>query len=50
MGQYAYVANADTSPVILSENPGIDYTLPTSIEDSPKEGGTEKVDPGCVVR
>jgi hypothetical protein len=50
MGQYAYVANADTSPVILSENPGIDYTLPAAIGDSPREGGTEKVDPGCAVR
>jgi hypothetical protein len=50
MRQYAYVANADTAPVILSENPGIDYTLPLSIGDSPQESGTEKVDPGCAVR
>ena len=50
MGQYAYVANADTSPVILSTNPGIYYTLPAAIGDSPREGGIQKVDPGCMVR
>jgi hypothetical protein len=49
-GQYAYVANADTLPVILSANPGIDYTLPTSIGDAPREGGSEKADLVCVVR
>jgi hypothetical protein len=50
VGQYAYVANADTLPVILSANPGIDYTLPTSIGDAPREGGAEKADLVCVVR
>jgi hypothetical protein len=49
-GQYVYVQTAASVPKILPGNPGIDFTLPTSIADSPKDSGTKKVDPGCVVR
>jgi hypothetical protein len=49
-GQYAYVANATSMPTILPGNPGIDFTLPAFMGDSPKEGEAKKVDPGCVVR
>jgi hypothetical protein len=49
-GQYAYVATATSKPTILPGNPGIDFTLPASMGDSPKEGEAKKVDPGCVVR
>jgi hypothetical protein len=49
-GQYMYVQTAASIPKILPGNPGIDFTLPTSIGDSSKEGGAKKVDPGCVVR
>jgi hypothetical protein len=49
-GQYMYVQTAASIPKILPGNPGIDFTLPTSIGDTPKEGGPKKVDPGCVVR
>jgi hypothetical protein len=49
-GQYVYVQTASSIPKILPGNPGIDFTLPASIADSPKEGGAKKVDPGCVVR
>jgi hypothetical protein len=49
-GQYMYVQTAASIPKILPGNPGIDFTLPTSIGDSPKGGGAKKVDPGCVVR
>ena len=49
-GQYMYVQTAASIPKILPGNPGIDFTLPASIGDSPKGGGAKKVDPGCVVR
>ncbi|MHB8092926.1 MAG: FecR family protein [Syntrophales bacterium] len=49
-GQYVYVQAMTSIPQILPGNPGIDFTLPTVIGDSPKESGTKKVDPGCVVR
>ena len=49
-GQYVYVQTMASIPKILPGNPGIDFTLPKFIEDSPKEGGAKKVDPGCVVR
>lgn len=49
-GQYVYVQTADSMPTILPGNPGIDFTLPTFMGDSPKEGEAKKVDPGCVVR
>jgi hypothetical protein len=49
-GQYVYVQTLGSMPKILPGNPGIDFTLPTFIGDSPKEGDTKKVDPGCVVR
>jgi hypothetical protein len=49
-GQYVYVQTMQSIPKILPGNPGIDFTLPKSMGDSPKEGGANKVDPGCVVR
>jgi hypothetical protein len=49
-GQYLYVQTMESIPKILPGNPGIDFRLPTFIGDSPTEGGTKKVDPGCVVR
>jgi len=49
-GQYAYVLTADSIPKILPGNPGLDLLLPTLIGNSPKEEGSEKVVPCCVVR
>ena len=48
-GQYAYVANATSMPIILPKNPGIDFTLPASVGNTSKESGGSK-DSGCVVR
>jgi hypothetical protein len=48
-GQYAYVASPASIPTILPGNPGIDFTLPKSVGDAPKEGGGAK-DSGCIVR
>ena len=49
-GQYVYVQSAASVPKILPGNPGIDFTLPASIADSPKGSETKKTDPGCIVR
>jgi hypothetical protein len=49
-GQYVYVQTAESVPQILPGNPGFDFTLPTFMGNSPKEGEANKVDPGCVVR
>ena len=50
-GQYVYVQSGTAIPKILPGNPGIDFTLPASIADSPKGGGDAKqTDPGCIVR
>jgi hypothetical protein len=50
-GQYVYVQSGTSVPKILPGNPGIDFTLPASIADSPKGGGeAKKADPGCIVR
>jgi hypothetical protein len=49
-GQYMYVPTATSVPQILPGNPGIDFTLPASMGDSSKDGGTKKSDPGCIVR
>lgn len=49
-GQYVYVETATSVPTILPGNPGIDFALPASIADPPKEGETKKTDPGCIVR
>ena len=49
-GQHLYVQTAGSIPKILPGNPGIDFTLPTVVADSPKDGEAKKVDPGCVVR
>jgi hypothetical protein len=49
-GQYVYVQTKESMPTILPGNPGIDFTLPTSIGDAPKEDGAKKGDPGCAVR
>jgi hypothetical protein len=48
-GQYAYVQTGTTKPVILPQNPGIDFTLPSSFGAASKDaGGTQ--DSGCIVR
>jgi hypothetical protein len=49
-GQYVYVQSGTSTPRILPGNPGIDFTLPTSIADSPQGGEPKKSDPGCIVR
>ncbi len=48
-GQYAYVASPTSIPTILPGNPGIDFTLPKVVADTPKDGGGQK-DSGCIVR
>lgn len=48
-GQYVFVQSMNSAPRILPGNPGIDFTLPASIGDSPKDGA-KPVDPGCIVR
>ncbi len=50
-GQYVYVQSGTSVPTILPGNPGIDFTLPAAVADTPKSGGeTKKNDPGCIVR
>jgi hypothetical protein len=49
-GQYVYVQTMDSIPLILSGNPGIDFTLPKFLGDSSTEDRTKKGDPGCIVR
>jgi hypothetical protein len=49
-GQYAYVASGAAIPQLLPGNPGIDFTLPKSMEGSSSGGEAQKADPGCVVR
>jgi hypothetical protein len=49
-GQYVYVQNMNSVPKVLPGNPGIDFTLPPSIGDTPQGGGQKKVDSGCIVR
>jgi hypothetical protein len=49
-GQYVYVQTMNSAPRILPGNPGIDFTLPASIGDSPQGGGPRKDDSGCIVR
>lgn len=48
-GQYAYVASGTSIPTILPGNPGIDFTLPVSVGEAPKDGGGPKNN-DCVVR
>lgn len=50
LGQYAYVANVESLPVILSENPGIDFTLPLSFGNGPEEGGMNRPNDSCMCR
>jgi hypothetical protein len=49
-GQYVYVASMGSIPQILPGNPGIDFKLPASVGDTPKEDSTKKPDAGCIVR
>jgi len=42
-GQYAYAQNINTPPVILPQNPGIDFVLPKDIQKTGASGG-------CIVR
>jgi hypothetical protein len=49
-GQYAYVASVTAIPLLLPGNPGIDFTLPKSMEGSFRGRDAQKADPGCVVR
>lgn len=50
LGQFAYVANAGSLPVILPGNPGIDLTLPLSFGTGAKDGGPDSAINGCVCR
>jgi hypothetical protein len=43
-GQFAYVRDTQTKPVILPSNPGMSFTLPESIQSKPKQQS------GCIVR
>jgi len=43
-GQFAYVRDTQTKPVILPANPGMNFTLPDSIQSKPKP------QTGCIVR
>lgn len=49
-GQFVYVQSMTSAPTILPGNPGIEFTLPASITDSPQGGDTKKTDTGCIVR
>jgi hypothetical protein len=44
VGQFAHVRDTQTKPVILPSNPGLNFTLPESIQSKPKP------QTGCVVR
>lgn len=50
LGQFAYVANAGSLPVILPENPGIDFTLSPSFGNGPEEGGPNRANDSCMCR
>jgi hypothetical protein len=43
-GQFAYVRDTQTKPIILPSNPGLSFTLPESIQSKPKP------QTGCIVR
>ena len=43
VGQYAYVKDMNSVPVLLSGNPGIDFTLPENVQATGSNGG-------CMVR
>lgn len=49
-GQYAYVQNAASKPVILPGNPGIEFTLPPMTEGPASSGGTGSAGGSCTVR
>lgn len=51
-GQYAYVRNAATLPVILPENPGLDFSVPSSISMGGPAGSGDPggAGGGCTVR
>lgn len=49
-GQYAYVRNTATPPVILPENPGLDFSLPSSIGGPAGSGDPGGAGGGCTVR
>lgn len=46
-GQYVYVANETSMPVLLPANPGIDFILPTSFEAESEQMGPDE---SCEVR
>lgn len=50
LGQFAYVANAGSPPVILPENPGIDFMLPASLGSSAGDAGASSVNDSCMCR
>ncbi len=50
VGQYAYVKDAVTIPMLLPENPGIDFSLPLVIETGLRDGDAGNADRGCKVR
>lgn len=43
-GQFAYVRDTQTKPIILPSNPGLSFTLPESVQPKPKPQS------GCIVR
>ena len=43
VGQYAYAKDINSVPVLLPENPGIDFTLPANVQATGLTGG-------CIVR
>jgi len=43
-GQYAYVRDTQTKPVILPANPGLTFTLPGSFQQKSKPQS------GCIMR
>jgi len=50
LGQFAYVANAGSLPVILPGNPGIDFMLPATFGAGSGDGGSIGVNDGCMCR
>jgi hypothetical protein len=50
LGQFAYVADIESRPVILPRNPGLDFTLPPSFGAGPGDGGSIGVNDGCMCR
>jgi hypothetical protein len=50
LGQFAFVANAESLPVILPGNPGLDFSLPLSLGTGTKDGRPDPALNGCMCR